>query len=208
MKKRDPDRIIHFEMRKIRPIYRKTEALKAFWEERYENTYRELLDSRNEIGRHGVIVEYITRVIRQGNVLDAGCGTGIFGELLNASSFRYTGIDIAEKAINLAQNKLPNMRDRFLNVRFEEYRPEEKFDVIIANEMVYYMETELFLQQCNRMLAENGHLVISVYDFEKGREILSRIEERIDHPFEISVTNPGAGLKWNIVAGRLMHDKR
>ena len=204
MKKRNPDEIINFEVRKIRSIYQETDALKKFWEERYAKTYRDLLETRNEIGRHGVMVEYITKVIKHGSVLDVGCGTGILAELLNPALFDYTGIDISEEAISLAQNKLPAMKNRFLNIRFEEYQPDTQFDVIIANESIYYMDMDLFFRHCHQKIKENGHLIVSVYDFKKGKTLLSSIKAKMENPFEISVINPEADLKWNVLAGILI----
>jgi len=200
--------MIASEIEKIKPIYQDTNALKDFWENRYTETYHDLLESRNEIGRHGVIAEYITKIIRKGTVLDIGCGTGILAELLDLDLFQYTGLDIAREAIALARGKQPGLKNRFHNIRFEEYQSEKPFDVIVANEILYYVDAGIFFKQCNRLLAPRGHLIVSVFDFKKGKTLLPVIKARLATPFEISVSNPEADLKWEVIAGEFKIDIR
>ncbi len=198
---KDPQKIIKAEQEQINAKYNDNEALKKFWGQRYEETYSHLLDSRNEFGRYGVIAEYLTRVIQKGRVLDVGCGTGILAELIDKDLLIYTGLDISEEAIKIARQKMPEMSSVFHTTRFEEYRPDHTFDALVANEVLYYINTGIFFDQCNRLLKPGGHLIVSIFDFPDGRKLLEELKLKLQSPFEATVTNPRKRLTWNILAG-------
>ena len=198
----DPKKIIKAEQEQLYAIYNDNEALKRFWRQRYEETYSHLLDSRSEFGRYGVIAEYLTRVIQKGHVLDVGCGTGILAELIEKDLLSYTGLDISEEAIRLGRGKMPEMRENFHAVRFEEFRPDHTFDALVANEVLYYIDTGIFFDQCHRLLKPEGHLIISIFDFPDGKKLLEELKHKLQSPFETDVINPRKKLTWHILAGK------
>ena len=202
MKNRNPDKMIASEMEEINSVSQDNNALQEFWEKRYAETYHDLLESKNEMGRYGIITEYLRRVIRQGKVLDVGCGTGLIAELLDLEQIKYTGIDIATEAIQKAKEKPYAPKCRFFNIRFEEYQPEKHFDAIIANEILYYVDPGKFFEWCNQSLKPQGHLIVSVFDFDAGRKLLPEIRNKLYNLFETSVYNPESNLQWNILAGK------
>lgn len=194
--------MIASEIEEINPLYQDSNALQDYWNKRYAETYNDLLESKMEMGRYGIITEYLRRIIRKGKVLDVGCGTGIIAEMLNLEQIEYTGIDIAKEAIQKAKEKPYAPECRFFNLRFEEYQPEEHFDAIIANEILYYVDRGKFFQQCNSLLAPQGHLIVSVFNFNAGRKLLPEVRNKLNDLFETSVYNPQNNLQWNILAGK------
>ncbi|KAG4105507.1 methylase [Neocallimastix lanati (nom. inval.)] len=98
------------------------------------------------------------------NFLDMGCGTGNTIESLikNYPDAHYTGIDIAEKMIEVAKKKVQNENVEFVvgdseNLPFED----NKFDVILCKESIHhYPNPEKFFNEAYRVLRPNGRLII------------------------------------------------
>ncbi len=76
------------------------------------------------------------------DVLDVGCGGGILAESLAAAGARVSGIDIAEKTLQIARLHL---HERDLQVRYEAMTVEakaqgdERFDVVTCMEMLEHV---------------------------------------------------------------------
>ena len=202
MKNRDAGQAVSSEIKKIKTINLDTPALKSFWDNRYNETYNDVLENNNEIGRHGIIAEYIHRIIKKGNILDIGCGTGILAELLDMELFNYLGLDLSKEALKKATEKLPALKTRFKNIRFEEFISNNTYDVIVCNEVIYYMDIKILLQKCIKLLDKNGHFIVSIFDFKEGKKLMPVIKAKLESPFEITIHNPGVNFKWHLLAGR------
>nr|AWI66908.1 Methyltransferase [Caecomyces sp.] len=96
--------------------------------------------------------------------LDIGCGTGNTIEYLlkEYPDAHYTGIDLAEKMIEVAKKKIQHDNVEFLvgdaeNLPFED----NKYDVIICKESIHhYPNPEKFFKESFRVLKPNGRLII------------------------------------------------
>jgi len=204
---RDPERMIHSEMDQLRSLRGKKDELQTYWEERYSETYTTLFEDRSKLGRYGVIAEYLARVVREGLVLDAGCGPGILATLLPAPALSYVGIDIAPEAIRLAKAKNPGSGVRFYCSALEDFRTPERYQAIVANEILYYVDDREFMKHVDRLLAPGGHFVASLYDFDEGRKLIPVIAGMLKNPFTCEVYNDDKKLKWVILAGELLRNQ-
>jgi 2-polyprenyl-3-methyl-5-hydroxy-6-metoxy-1,4-benzoquinol methylase len=84
-------------------------------------------------------------------ILDVGCGKGLFLDWLEdhllATHIDYTGIDIYDPYIEIAQSKLDNkfkgMKAKFLKQEFLDpnFDPVNKYDVVIMNGVLNYQGT-------------------------------------------------------------------
>ncbi len=202
MKNRDVGQAVSSEIEIIKRIKLDTPALKSFWDNRYNETYNDVLENNNEIGRHGIIAEYINRIIKKGDILDIGCGTGILAELLDMKLFNYLGIDLSKEALKKATEKLPALKMNFKNIRFEEFTSNKIYDVIVCNEVIYYMDLKILLQKCIKLLDKNGHFIVSVFDFKEGKKLLPVIKAKLESPYEITIFNSGINFKWYLLAGK------
>ncbi len=111
------------------------------------------------IARYAFARQYITGQ----RVLDAGCGTGYGSAELAQSAASVTGVDISAEAIEYASANYPIPGLRFVesscaSVPF----PPESFDVVIAFEVIEHLvDYRAFLDECARVLTQQGLLIVS-----------------------------------------------
>jgi 2-polyprenyl-3-methyl-5-hydroxy-6-metoxy-1,4-benzoquinol methylase len=117
-------------------------------------------------------------------LLDVGCARGELARYLDMDV--YTGIDISDYAIEEA-NKYYACREEQRGKRITfycsdmcEYVPaqNELYDLIVFNEILYYLEIEEALEQVRRYtkyLTPDGMLIVSLKKDPKAEEILKRL---------------------------------
>lgn len=80
------------------------------------------------LGRHGVP--------RGARVLDAGCGAGVFTELLQGAGFSMTGVDCSPSAIADARSRGTATYDV---AALCDYRPEALFDAVLCLDVLFHV---------------------------------------------------------------------
>ena len=99
-------------------------------------------------------------------VLDVGCGGGILAEAMSARGARVTGIDLAGKALKVAQLHL---RESMLPVHYEEASAEAyaethagAFDVVTCMEMLEHVpDPASTVAACAKLIAPGGRAFFS-----------------------------------------------
>ena len=112
----------------------------------------------------------------KGRILDIGCGEGVLSDYLNEDQKKlYLGLDLSQEAIKLAKKKRGNLN--FIQGDALLYVPPagELFDVIIFNEVIYYMDHLAVLKQysSSKYLAKNGIIVLSIWHTNKAELLKS-----------------------------------
>lgn len=134
------------------------------------------------------------------NVLDIGCSQGITSLLLGREGKNVLGIDIAQEAIDYAnetlskeqenvQNKVRFLKGDFLN----EDLSNEKFDTIIITEVLeHFISSTDMIKKAHGLLRDDGFLVVTVpfgiNDFpdHKRTLYLSEIYKELSPHFNVS----------------------
>lgn len=186
--------------------YKPQQTTRINWDAEYAGGHWDYLRSSGEIARYGVIASFCHCYTQGGALLDHGCGEGILRRHLNLDFFNgYTGIDLSLDAIAKAGHHHGGERTRFLVGDVETYQPEQTFDVIVFNEMLYYLQDPgSVLQRQRSFLSPNGVFVVSMFDMIKARKIWqvlnqqhqllesSRAVNQGGHSWTIRVYKPGA----------------
>lgn len=120
-------------------------------------------------------------------ILDLGCGTGRYIEILNNKGFKVYGCDISQTGLDIIHEKLPKIELRqsdFDNLPYKN----SYFDAVLCNFVINHGKVEEIIkgiQEITRVLKNNGVLYMSVPsiqhpDFLTGEEIEKNTKINID----------------------------
>jgi 2-polyprenyl-3-methyl-5-hydroxy-6-metoxy-1,4-benzoquinol methylase len=105
----------------------------------------------------------ILSLIGEGYVLDYGCGWGCFSKMISENGNRVLGIDIDEDSLNIAREIIKESDNlQFKKVDIREIN-DNSFDYVISTQVLEHTHNPgNYLMECNRVLKNEGHLVISI----------------------------------------------
>ena len=111
---------------------------------------------------------YIDRIahVAGKNVLDVGCGGGILSESLAGLGATVTGIDLGEKALQVAQLHLleSGKQVEYRNIAVEDLALEKPghYDVVTCMEMLEHVpDPESIVRACSQLVKPGGHVFFS-----------------------------------------------
>lgn len=155
---------------------------KQRWNREYRSGRWDLLENdSSEKARSAIIAMYCSHFFPSAKILDIGCGVGILSDFLNADQKQnYLGIDLSSIAANTARQKR-NLR--VLTEKAEDFQATESFDVIVFNEVLYYLDSDEILRRYTTYLRPNGIIVVSAFRIWHpfGRWRLWRLRRALGH---------------------------
>jgi len=171
---------------------------KSTWDAQYKDGVWDRVYSVHEVAHYMVAVGYVQHLLKSPKVLDAGCGPGYLLQLLNAFSLEtYLGIDLSSEAVEKAKSRgIKNAR--FKVADFEQWTPEENFDVVIFNESLSYARRPVdVLVRYAGLLDEDGFLIVSLCRYGNHGIIWTNLEEHFAMLDSTTVEN-SRGQVWDI----------
>ena len=102
--------------------------------------------------------------VRNQRILDVGCGTGRYCELLARRGANVIGIDPSQEMLEYAEKKItPNCKFELRLGRIEDARfPRSHFDVVVSALTVgHLLELEPLIREISRVLKSEGRLILS-----------------------------------------------
>ena len=104
--------------------------------------------------------------VRGRRVLDAGCGPGIYAEILIDRGASVLGIDASPNMIELARKRLGNraeFRLADLSKSFD-FLDDGSFDIVLSPLVIDYVEDwDVLFREFHRVLRPGGHFVFSIH---------------------------------------------
>jgi SAM-dependent methyltransferase len=183
----------------------------------WDNSYRAglwtYLRNLDEMAHYSAICGYVRCAHHQSRILDIGCGEAVlFGYLGPEFDGRYAGVDWSGVAIANATSKCTGV-DLFCSdiESFGAAYRGRKFDVIVFNEILYYLQNPIeTVAHYERLLRREGTLIVSMCAYEHDREMsrkVARIWRELIQPQRslldsIRVTNERTSITWCIRAYR------
>lgn len=91
------------------------------------------------------------------DVLEIGCGTGLFTELFAQTGSNLIAIDVSHELIKkAAERSLSSSQIQFLQMRFEDYAIPGPFDAIIGSSVLHHLDVEIALKAAFDLLKPGG----------------------------------------------------
>ncbi len=107
-------------------------------------------------------------------VLDLGCGTGRYFELIKEKGADYFGVDNSQKMIKVAKERYPQAKFQVadaLNLPL----PNNYFNKVFGIAVLHHIPSEefrlKFLKEAKRVLKQDGLLILTVWKFRTKREL-------------------------------------
>lgn len=138
------------------------------WNRQYSSGRWDNLKTSKELSRYTTLIDYMTKYGKANpSILDLGSGEGVLNEKL-PQDYTYSyflGIDFSKVSIEKASEK------KFTNAEFQchdihKFTPERKFDIIVFNEVFYYIHEKERMNVLLRMiehLEDDGVIIASIY---------------------------------------------
>jgi len=122
----------------------------------------ELLTIDNFLGAQVRYTETLLTLIPDGvrTILDVGCGIGDVSLSLAKNGFKVTAIS-PDKNHQRYFDEYDHNDLKFIETKFESFRTDERFDLILMSESQNYFDMNIGFEQCTKMLVENGYLLVS-----------------------------------------------
>ncbi len=127
-----------------------------------------------------------------GDVLDIGCGLGVFSRILAPHAERVLGIDVSQHAVSQARSLSAGLD----NLHFEQgdiqcFDSPRRFSLVVLADVIYYLPTltDVFVQALAAKLTallEPGGLLLLVNHFFFAVDRPSRMTRRIHNVFRAS----------------------
>jgi SAM-dependent methyltransferase len=136
-----------------------------------------------------VVYPFIEKYANRGNILDLGCGSGSTGnELIVAAYSDYTGVDIADLAIEKARIKTKENcradKNHYFQSDISTYTPTRQFDVILFRDSIYYVppaKVRGMLERYSPYLKDDGVFIVRMWNVKgKYKLIVGTIERNFD----------------------------
>ena len=96
------------------------------------------------------------------NVLEIGCGTGLFTEMFSQYGSSITALDVSADVLAHARLRgLSPKQVQFINEPIEEYAPDILFDAVIGSSILHHLDVEYALKRIYNLLLPGGKLSLA-----------------------------------------------
>jgi SAM-dependent methyltransferase len=160
------------------------------WHEKYAEGTWDFMGEIYELARYSILIGYLGFFGNKPDVLDLGCGKGLFRERLPSEAFgSYTGVDPAASAIEEAY-RLTDERTRFL-VGDQRTEGLGSFDVVVCNEVFSVVPSAAeALDFVIERLPPGGLCLTSIWHHPGDKQLWRLINSRLELIDRVWVTNP------------------
>jgi 2-polyprenyl-3-methyl-5-hydroxy-6-metoxy-1,4-benzoquinol methylase len=179
--------------------YRRRWVLSADdWDREYDSGVLDYYGAFRELARYGVLVGYLGERPAPPAILDVGCGVGLLRERLRDDEVgRFVGTDPSTVAIERAREAHPSAEFHVAALPPADLGP---FDVVVCNEMLYYVEDlGPLLERIDALLAPGGWLLTSIVRHPGDVALHRALDERFERLDAVVVqSQSGPGNAWRL----------
>ena len=104
------------------------------------------------------IINY-TSITENSNILEIGCGTGNATLPFIKTGAKVTAVELGENLTDYTKDKFSEYENfNIINARFEDYKTDEKYDLIFAATAFHWIKPEYAYSRCKDLLTPCGVL--------------------------------------------------
>lgn len=169
--RRNLDRIVGF-----LKSYGPSDIKRLLWDREFSGSKWNHIDNTDG----DCVYPHIERYVRNGSILDLGCGPGNTANELPATAYHtYVGVDISEEALRKARRRTEKngraVKNQFVQADFLTYVPTQEFDVILFRESLYHVplgKVGTTLDRYSKYLRDGGSFIVRMFisDPNNGEE--------------------------------------
>ena len=155
----------------------------SYWNSKLSNELKSYLGGTIGVEARNALTLALVRMTAPDarSMLDVGCASGSLARMAAAEPFSYVGTDISDFAIGEAMKLSPDRE--FHAAPVTEYEPDRSYDVIVFNEVLYYLDVDRAASELVRYaghLSEDGILVVGMKDDAKSAAIFKAAAKSCD----------------------------
>lgn len=180
------------------------------WRHGYTSGHLDYFARIDELPRYSLLLGYVVYLGGEPEVLDVGCGQGLFRNHLQGFAFsRYFGIDASPAAIEQARS-LEHDRTTFLaGDVLDRSLDLGSFDVVVCNEVLSVVpDPAAVLDRVHELLRPDGHLLTSTWRHPGDTQLFRLVDRRfipVDAVDARNPANPIARRGWRVACHRRPH---
>jgi len=108
------------------------------------------------------MISFLKNIVRNKEVLDLGCGSGIFTKKIASWNSNVVGLDFSSKLINIAKRENPEIKFYIGNASKTPFK-NSQFDIVTSSLMAHYFKNlRLLFKEVSRILKRKGIFVFSI----------------------------------------------
>lgn len=146
-------------------------------------------------GWYGELIKRVPKLFpKKGTILDVGCGDGRMSYLLRNRGLSVVGFDGEEKAIALAQYKVPDVAFYLSDIK--DYFSNKTFDYFLAQDVIEHLEepkelVRIFNEYCDKYMiltTDYKHYSLRRYDYNHFdiKDLEKLFGRKVELLFELS----------------------
>ncbi len=150
--------------------------------EEYWSRFSETYDKKMEyvVGKEliGEIIQELNRLPELGELVEFGCGTGIYTETIVPKTKSMFATDLSDSLLSVARKRMGNhpkvtiQKENCMATSF----PSEEMDSVFMANLIHIIESpSALLQECNRILRKSGTIVIVTFT-DHGMKLWEKIK--------------------------------
>lgn len=116
------------------------------------------------------------------DILDYGCGWGIFSKIVSEKSMNcnVTGIDLDDMSLNISKDIVGEKENlHFLDRKISDFK-DKSFDYVLSMQVIEHVHNPgNYIKEINRVLKEEGYLIISLPNIVQPISILSLLTKSV-----------------------------
>jgi 2-polyprenyl-3-methyl-5-hydroxy-6-metoxy-1,4-benzoquinol methylase len=158
------------------------------------------LENLSELARFSIVVGYCAFLKPKSSILEVGCGSGILMRRLRVVGYSsYFGVDLSREAIERTKWD-QNENTRFDVANAETFEPSESYDVIVFNEMMYFLiDPKGAFMRFAKHLHPTGIVIVSMYRGDRSSPMWRLLEGAAPVLDAVTVINSIKSLTWDII---------